>query len=221
MTDFLARLAARAVGEEDAVARPRLPARFEAAAPPASGAELPIVEDDVAADPGRATDRQEAVDRPTSSETPPAGTEHAGEPPRPVSPNEEVPSRPDARRPPDRTRVDPDALVARAAAPPPARRTPDVTGDPRAPAVTPATPAAPVVPAAAARPAPFEVAAPPMRSASPPLDDTSPTVRIHIGRLEVRANLVDPAPPRSRARDQDDAREPARLSLSDYLRGER
>jgi hypothetical protein len=42
-----------------------------------------------------------------------------------------------------------------------------------------------------------------------------PAVRVHIGRLEVRANLQEPAPRQPR---RDDPRSPGR-SLADYLRG--
>jgi hypothetical protein len=44
-----------------------------------------------------------------------------------------------------------------------------------------------------------------------------PPVRVHIGRLEVRANLHEP--PRREPRPE--PREPEGLSLSDYLRGRR
>jgi hypothetical protein len=47
--------------------------------------------------------------------------------------------------------------------------------------------------------------------------DEAPPVRVHIGRLEVRANLHEP----SRAQPPAEAREPEGLSLSDYLRGKR
>jgi hypothetical protein len=42
-------------------------------------------------------------------------------------------------------------------------------------------------------------------------------VRVHIGRLEVRANLEQPQPQRPRRESE----RPQGLTLSDYLRGRR
>jgi len=79
--------------------------------------------------------------------------------------------------------------------------------------VAAAAPAATVAaePAAPAKQAVLSEAQPP-RSAA-----TSPPVRVHIGRLEVRANLQEPPRPQrpaERPRSQE-------LSLGDYLRGRR
>jgi hypothetical protein len=74
--------------------------------------------------------------------------------------------------------------------------------------------------------APVLVQAAPLRDGPPPKVSSAavaseraaaPTVRVHIGRLEVRANLQEaPKPPRGR-----EAARAEGLSLSDYLRGKR
>jgi hypothetical protein len=77
--------------------------------------------------------------------------------------------------------------------------------------------AVPAVPASAV---PFPVTAPakgPGAAQTVAHDDTS-TVRVHIGRLEVRANLEHAAPP-PQPRPADSR--PQGLSLADYLRGKR
>jgi hypothetical protein len=53
--------------------------------------------------------------------------------------------------------------------------------------------------------------------AAPRERDDAAVVRVHIGRLDVRANLHD-APKRPPSREQT---RPEGLSLSDYLRGRR
>jgi hypothetical protein len=71
--------------------------------------------------------------------------------------------------------------------------------------VAPLARATPVVPTSVTAAAATARAAP----------DDQPTVRVHIGRLEVRANLEQPAPKPQRRQEP---RTPE-LSLSDYLRG--
>jgi hypothetical protein len=77
----------------------------------------------------------------------------------------------------------------------------------------------PAVPLSAATPAASRSTGDPIRSASPSAPEP-PAVRVHIGRLEIRANLPEVAPVRPRARQ---VREEAAggVSLADYLRGAR
>ena len=107
--------------------------------------------------------------------------------------------------------------AVRAKAPPP----PAAAAEPREPEVAPA----PSVPVAAATPV---VAAPIVRrvlesrlerlhTVSTTVAADEPPVRVHIGRLEVRANLEQPA-------RRPERREPQKqqgTTLSDYLRGKR
>jgi hypothetical protein len=84
---------------------------------------------------------------------------------------------------------------------------------------SPLAPVAAVIPALVpATPVPQSVALPTAPTVAAPLErEEAAVVRVHIGRLDVRANLQEaPARPPSRARTT-----PEGLSLSDYLRGRR
>jgi hypothetical protein len=75
------------------------------------------------------------------------------------------------------------------------------------------------VPATSAAPATV-AATPPARAAvttGAPARDDPPPVRVHIGRLEVRASLTESPRPQPLPAPS----EPEGLSLSDYLRGRR
>jgi len=74
----------------------------------------------------------------------------------------------------------------------------------------------PAVPVAAASPLTSWPANEPIRAATPGSQE-SPAVRVHIGRLEIRANLPEPAPPRPRTPPGEAAVKG--VSLADYLRG--
>jgi hypothetical protein len=202
MSDFLSRLAARAVGEAPRV-RP-------AAAP------------DVSAPPGDAA-REAASEAPAARATPTAPAVRSEPPEVPAEPTVTFVPRPapDERRHAAAERMEPAAETAgRKEAPP--LRPPAFEREPRLRTeAAPAAEAVPVVLAAPVAPAPVvrrvvESRLERVRSASTVAAD-EPPVRVHIGRLEVRANLEQP--PR-----QVTTREPARpqeLTLSDYLRGRR
>lgn len=207
MSDLLGRLAARAVGAP-ALAQPRLPVSH--AGPAAAGIEIVDEQVVVPGAPPRALAR-------------PPGEPGWAEPHR-VSEAAPVPAAPVEATPTVRIAVPPAAPAAEAprrARPLPALEPvsavptaaePDARpAEPRtAVAVTavPATPAVPVLAAPALAPAPAAAAA---------ARDEPPPVRVHIGRLEVRASL-DEAP---RSQPLTQPREPEGLSLSDYLRGRR
>jgi hypothetical protein len=208
VSDFLSRVAARAVGRA-ALARPRLPALFE---PAGGGADLEVVEEVV----GRSRSAGSQVAGPPSLKppaSPPTGRESSA--PRRVRPAEaparttvamQQPSQPAhrdetplptlQRHEPGREKIveertavkDATVLVAEAA---------------------PATVAA--EPAALAKQSELPERLPPRSAPAPP------PVRVHIGRLEVRANLQEPPrPQRAPERPQ-----PQELALGDYLRGRR
>jgi hypothetical protein len=197
VSDFVSRMASRAVGQA-ASAQPRLPSLFEQSAP--GGAPPEMVEETVAPRPpamGGSQARSVALEPGNAVEQPIAA-------PRAVS-TAPAPARPAG---PDRTqsRARGEGADAARAAP----------GDARAGAES-AEPApaergaeAPAQPVTRAAPVP----APP--SIAPPAPEPSP-VRVHIGRLEVRAAFPEtPVPERTRERPR-----PPELSLGDYLRGRR
>ena len=209
MSDFVSRVAARAVGRA-AVARPRLQALFEPAGPVAG---LELVEETVAP---RAHANAQSAPAVAGKPPPPPRDREA---PPPVTPPRPVPGRaphePGVRRD---TVVVGDPANGDAAA----EQVVEIVAAERAPVTAAAaslsaatvppvvTPAA--LAAAVARAAPAE---PP--AAAFPAPTESAHVRVHIGRLEVRANLSEPRPPQrppGRAR-------PEELSLGDYLRGRR
>ena len=225
MSDFLSRVAARAVGEAP-VASPRPASRFEDAGAAADAAlEVVGVEVAAAAAP-RPPDTPLPVAVPGTPDAlpeagPVSGRTVPGQPER-AAHSTRLPGEPDGPAAPivSRKRDDRGLEVASAvpherdplpAAPAPVVVAPAAAHPLPAPAaVAVAVPAAPVVPEAA-RAADVRLAA---VSAA---DVEEPAVRVHIGRLEVRANLQQ-APPQRPPRD--DAR-PQELSLADYLRGRR
>jgi hypothetical protein len=210
VSDFLSRVAARAVGEAP-VARPRLPALFDE---PGARADpgLDIADEEIGAEVGLAP-----VSAPSSGAAdpaparPPATVAPGVGAPTTVSPEAATPARRKSHAAPalpmlsgERDERESDAAVA-----PP---------EPETPAQSAAA-----VPALAARMVHATPAVPsftPLTAAAAPTTrtrDETPPVRVHIGRLEVRANLQEThRPPR---RQQDSA--PEGLSLSDYLRGKR
>jgi hypothetical protein len=224
MSGYLQRLAARSVGSPGlASALPRLPARFEQPALAGLGLEV-------------------ADERLTSHGAPAAPASHAAGNPRSVGRRLDPGSalrRPGERRPTDTPASAPRRAVVAAS---PATTAP-VAGEPAAGAAATGAldPAAAVgsspPTAAIAEPAPSaepvaRVTAQPAGRARAPLAaerrdaraaqqaaSQPPVVRVHIGRLEVRAN-VQPAPAAApAAADPGPARE--QLALSAYLRGER
>lgn len=211
MTDFLSRVAARAVGA-NAPARPRLAGLFEPAGT-ADDATLEVVEGEVVA-PTTAPRADDTAARAELAPPPAAPTASSG------------------RRP--------DESVVAAVVPPPAERAPapppaglESAHDPLPPAAPArgrpraATPAATASRAAVVAAAPLTQALPATRvgapssglsrgSAAPPRAE-APPVRVHIGRLEVRANLQPPV----REQPRREAPRPEGVSLADYLRGQR
>lgn len=215
MSDFLSRLAARAVGESAAV-RPRTPGLFEEPGA-AADATLEIVDEQVVAPrPGPVRDDGHAEPSNARAASPFAPTRAVAESVTATPGAEAAPSAPrphqiagappaisgagrDERRPEPvgARRRDPVAVTAS-----------DLQGRPVASAAVRVTPAAPAT--AAAREPAFGA-----RAAVARHDE--PAVRVHIGRLEVRANLHQPASEQPRR----EAPRAEGLSLADYLRGER
>jgi hypothetical protein len=214
VSDFLSRIAARAVGDA-AAALPRVPGVFEGLAA-ASPATLEVVEEIVAqvgpqASPVEPTPPvpvglpaaptsanasptlpQDSTTRPQVDARPaPPPSEDARPAPAPVAgPDRPERERVDDRPAPARPRMSSEASALRTpmAAVPVTAAVPALVGAPE--------PAAPALTADAQK--------------------EPPAVRVHIGRLEVRASLEEPAQQPRRKEPQ-----PDELSLADYLRGER
>jgi hypothetical protein len=208
MSTFLSRVAARAVGEQ-ASAKPRPAARFEWAPRSELVEEL---EQRVSSRPAR----------PPFVPTPPASTARLARTAPPLGARRMAPDQilrgvaaaeplPERMESPQREVEVVMERLGTVAQPRPAR------AEETAAAVSPvdasllarAAPSTGAAPGGAVR----QLAAPP---AHPSAAEERPETRVHIGRLEVRANL-QPAPPPRR-------REPERapeLSLTDYLRGSR
>lgn len=208
MSDFLGRVAARAVGQA-ALAQPRLPALFAPAETVAPDAGLEAVGSALApAPPGIAVTMHLREPRYVTPRAQPRATE-------PVA--AAVRARPRAQAAlavpaAERDGREPDgAAEPRRAAERPAVRAPAGLETPRAAEPATALP----VPTVAASP----IAAPQTVSPLAPLGrNDTPPVRVHIGRLEVRANVQElsrPQPARSESRRAEE------LSLGDYLRGRR
>jgi hypothetical protein len=234
VSDFLSRVAARAVGRPP-LAAPRLPALFEEPGAADAGAGLEVVEEEfvasagtalrgddaraasgvAAASPlerdarGRAREVDEPALRPGALPAAAPGSAETGT--RPVEPVA-VPVTVPAHVTPEREPREPapPASVSRE--------------HPEAPPPVPATEAA--LPGRA----PAVVAVPSPRAPEPGAAATAPTaaaaraeqpstVQIRIGRLEVRANLQEAQRPQRSSRER--AAAPPSLSLSDYLRGRR
>jgi len=202
VSDFLARIAERAVGAA-ARAQPRVVGPFVGA-----GDDLEVVDEEIVV-PG-------AVSPP---ERPPEPVRLAAPSPEAAVPMPVTAADPAASIPPAAAPTGSAAELPRLERPLPAREpaaaSPAQAGlaappaEPAAAVTVVALPSAPTVAAHAAPVRPSTVAA---------ARDEQPPVRVHIGRLEVRANLGEPPP---RPQPLPTPREPEGLSLSDYLRGKR
>jgi hypothetical protein len=209
VSDFIGRVAARAVGER-AAASPRVPSQFEVAGAP--GAALEVIDGEVVAPaPTRASPGAPAAPRgsgdspmPSAAPAPVPGETAAVSGETDVLPPSERGAEASPRKNGERT---PEPVATTPASAP--RRTQPEERAPGAAAIAAPvlTPALPVVARAPAHAVPMPAAAP----AEPP------AVRVHIGRLEVRANLHE----QPRRPERAPAPRPQELSLSDYLRGRR
>jgi hypothetical protein len=218
MSAFLARLAARAVGQVP-VAQPRVPSLFEAASPHA----VEVTDDEVAVGPQSATARSTA---PTSAVSP---TDNAMSTTVASAASSRTPAQ--AIRDPAMQGMEPVRSGQRqdAAARPGPRPPRTVVSDQVAPEDGPG--ALPSDPAPVPRTSLF-VPAGPLSTATPVASHSvnevirtssapePPAVRVHIGRLEIRANLPEAAPVRPPARQVREESSSV-LSLADYLRGAR
>jgi hypothetical protein len=221
VSDFLTRVASRAVGQS-ASAQPRLPALFERAEP--AGAMVESEETPIAAPPSRPAASEREAPRPVGPPREEVPVERQAAAPRAPVPEAAPPVGP----PPPWPAPEPALRETVVVTSPPAtrivretvgeRETPvEAAAAVRAEPVSPA-PAVIAAPAVAARPAAAE-ADPPAPAAEARARAEAPAVRVHIGRLEVRASLHEaPAPERPAGRERP---EPDGLSLADYLRGER
>lgn len=217
MSDFVSRVAARAVGQA-ASAQPRLPALFEPSGP--GGGGLEAVEEMVAPTPAasRSAASPAALEAGRALEHPVAAPPGLARP-QPGRPAPATPARPRHRQGYSASdKLSPAAAGDGGAA---AESFVEPTSAERG-AVAPASPIAPVsAPSAAAAAAQPVARAAPVAS-PPPVARTAAAaeqrpVRVHIGRLEVRAALQEaPIPQRARERPR-----PQELSLGDYLRGRR
>jgi hypothetical protein len=225
MSDFISRMAARAVGVAPA-AQPRAASPF---AGEPQGELVEFVDEAVAA---RTTPTHDVPSTVATPSTAAASPGPDGPPSRAPSLPEPAPGRPAPGE--GRTAAPTSAAPAHSAQPadtpaPVAQAVPprdqadlvradEVPAAAEPPASTELVRVATAVPAARSAPATPAPAAQATRQASSPAAETARPVRVHIGRLEVRASLhrepASAAPPRAaRARE-----EPA-LSLADYLRG--
>jgi hypothetical protein len=224
MSEFLARLAARAVGQA-AVAQPRLPSLFESG--PGSQAtpdSFDVVDEEVAT--GRpsvapreassasaaqsARDAASEAGSPAASSTVPVRATRDGSAQR--SESVVFRQRQDASDHPVRKR--PGAVVGGDPAPDGQLGDAPFESDPD-PRTLLTVPAVPLTPAAPLTTWPENES---LRSVTPGSSEP-PAVRVHIGRLEIRANLPEPASPRPRTPPREDAAKG--VSLADYLRGTR
>ena len=196
MSDFISRLAARAVariGPPPIVpAVPETVVETPTPAPPEVAREQPVV---------RATPAAPAV----RSEAPEAR-------PDPAQPRERLPHT-HAAEPVTHERVVERTVVREVATAAPREQVEGARAAERAPAPAEIVHAAPV----AAAPTSVRVLETSVARA-PSAPPEEPAVRVHIGRLEVRANLEQPPPPPRHTPTTDTAEG---LSLSDYLRGRR
>jgi len=198
VSNFLSRLAARAVGEP-AAARPRVPGLFEEPTA-AADATLEVIDEEIVA-PRVPSAREDGIPEPSSASTalPPAPIRLAGRsmraPGAEAAPSAPRPAHEITGSPP--ARLEPSGVTAL-----------DGKVRPVASAAVRVTPAAPAV-AAAREPA--------LSAPAAPTRHEEPVVRVHIGRLEVRANLQQHAPEQPRR----EAPRDEGPSLTDYLRGKR
>jgi hypothetical protein len=218
MSDYLTRLAARALGTAE-LARPRR-SIFEPrpgvpeplALEPASArveAEAQAESPERAAEPAPPRRRADAEPRRARDQTP--APEAEGELRRPPAPSRQVPRRPRRRAQPV------PAPAAEVASTDPMARGP--TAPERPPKLEAALPdaaglgpAARLTPQERVEPPPLLAARPPPRAALPVKEASSPTVRVTIGRVDVRAVATEPSlKPRRKEK-------PApRMSLDEYL----
>jgi hypothetical protein len=197
MSDFVGRIAARAVGDA-VLAQPRVRGLFEDQSAPGAGFE--VLDEEISA---------------------PARPQPAPKAPVPTAEGSMVPAPPPeapaprtrharTRAPEERlTPARPQRSEARAVSPEPPQSTEPARerrSEPAAP-VTVVESVAPAVRAGVALPPP----------PAPAVRVEPPVVRVHIGRLEVRANVHEPAREESRAGEP----QPQGLTLSEYLRGRR
>jgi hypothetical protein len=209
VSDFLGRVAARAVGQA-ALAQPRLPPLFAPAETVAPDDGLEAVSTAEAPAPRGVLEPahvREATN--VTPRTPPRATE-----PDVAAVRARLPAQPAlAVSAAERAAREPDgAAEPRRAAEPPAVRAPGELETPqRAAEPAVALPALTVV----ATPIDVYHSVPPL---APVARDDAPPVRVHIGRLEIRANVQEPPRPQPAPRESRRAEE---LSLGDYLRGRR
>jgi len=194
VSDFLSRLAARAVREQPRTL-PSLPSASEAVQ-----GSRPIT-------------REPAHEPPVARATPSAPAVRS-EPPEPRVERSEPRDRPGSKTPSERI---PERTVVHAAPP----TIPRSTAEPLEADLLPA-PSVPVAVAAPVLAAPIarrvvESRLERVHTVSTTVAADEPPVRVHIGRLEVRANLEQPAPTPRRREPQ----RPQGPTLSDYLRGRR
>ena len=201
MSDFISRIAARAVGTPP-VARPRLPTFFAhaAAADDAEGVQVGVVAPTAPRVPARA--------EPPPHEPPPEPKPDV-ESPAPGSPEKRIEVAAQATRDSvlvrERSTIHEREIAEVVHVGPAQEERHELIPQPGATVAVQATPVVLETERAAAVPAPAARA------------EDVPSVRVHIGRLEVRAN-VQQAPPQPPRRAEPRAQE---LSLSDYLRGKR
>jgi hypothetical protein len=219
VSDFLSRVAARALGEAP-LARPRLPALFEASAEldvvdeeigvrsPSSAGDAPFA---VSSDPG-ATQAPERSRRRAAVRTESRRTEGLTASSPPPTPRRDPggPSKPSDTLSLGRSGVVGPRGAASAFARAPAAPAPGIRELARATTAS----AAVAVPARRAEPRAVPAPSVAQTAATDARDEPAP-VRVQIGRLEVRANLHE-APRSERPRREP---EPEGLALSDYLRG--
>ena len=228
MSDFLTRLAARAVGAPPA-ARPRPPALFGELEPADARRVEVVAEEEIVSRPPGARPGDPVAAPPhrvwLAGAGPPDGPVEPPARPREADEDEEGSAAPARGRP-----KSPD--VVGEPSPPPARRAPAPGNDAlelrtiaRAPLPVPdpAPSAAPSpIRAVAAVPVSTRLLDPAPRAAAPqgtaPAREEPAPVRVHIGRLEIRAALEQP-PQRERPPSERPASR--ELSLADYLRGKR
>lgn len=193
MSDFLGRIAARAVGAP-ALAQPRMTEPLAGA-----GSELEILDEESVLPRPAAP----AAAEPAAPAAAPAAVSRAPLRPAvaPTGPAAELPRQ--ERLLPALEPVSADTAETGPDAPP---------AEPGAAAAAPIVRASPAVPALAAA-----ASVPSSRTAVATTREEERSVRVHIGRLEVRANLEQPAP-KPRRREPERSQGP---TLSDYLRGRR
>jgi hypothetical protein len=220
VSDFLSRIAARAVGEAP-VAQPRLPARYEGAGFEAEPG-LEVVDEELVVPKTSSAGREPpsepeplpALER-TAARAAETGSRRSAQ--RNATPSPRAPRNPGEPS----SRSDARSLERpRAAGPSPAAASPAdgpaVSASAASePVRTTATSAAVAMPAR--RAAPRALPGPALANAAANVAHDESPVRVHIGRLEVRANLQE----RPRTERRREEREPEGVALSDYLRGRR